>query len=84
MLFRRQLLLDLLYKRLLDKETQILTNKKVVSVETNDYRVTVRCEDGSIEEGSIAIGCDRAHSRVRGIMNDLALKSAAKARNSEQ
>lgn len=83
MLFRRQLLLDLLYKRLPDKETQVLTNKKVVSVETNDHRVTVRCDDGSIEEGSIAIGCDGVHSRVRGIMNDLALKSAAKARNSE-
>jgi 2-polyprenyl-6-methoxyphenol hydroxylase-like FAD-dependent oxidoreductase len=83
MLFRRQMLLDLLYRRLPDRETRILTEKKVVSIETHAQGVRVRCDDGSIEGGSIAIGCDGVHSRVRGIMRDLALKSSAKVPDSE-
>jgi len=60
-----------------------MTEKKVVSIELNAYGVKVRCDDGSIEEGSIVIGCDGVHSHVREIMNDLAQKMSAKIHNSE-
>jgi len=83
MLLHRQGLLDLLYRRLPEKETRVLTNKKVVSIETQADGVRVRCDDGSTEEGSIVIGCDGVHSRVRQIMRDLSLRSSAKVRDSE-
>ena len=83
MLFHRQMLLDLLYRSLPERETRILTEKKVVSIEMHAQGVKVYCDDGSIEEGSITIGCDGVHSRVRGIMHDLALKSSSKVLDSK-
>src|SRR3569833_676951 len=83
MLLHRQGLLDLLYRRLPEKETRVLTNKKVVSIETQADGVRVRCDDGSTEEGSIVTGCDGVHSRGRQIMRDLSLRSSAKVRDSE-
>jgi 2-polyprenyl-6-methoxyphenol hydroxylase-like FAD-dependent oxidoreductase len=78
MLFRRQALLDLLYRRLPERETRILANKKVEAIEMHASGVRVRCDDGSVEEGSIAVGCDGVHSKVRGVMRELALASSAK------
>ncbi|CAK7216973.1 hypothetical protein SCUCBS95973_002994 [Sporothrix curviconia] len=78
MLFHRQKLLELLYKRLAETETRVLTKKKVTSIETHPDGVKVHCDDGSIVEGSIAVGCDGVHSRVRGIMENLRLKASGK------
>lgn len=83
MLFHRQKLLDLLYRRLPKKENRIYTTKKVISIDSHTHGVRVGCDDGSIEEGSIAVGCDGAHSSVRSIMRDLAFKSSAKVIDNE-
>ncbi|KAH7110381.1 FAD binding domain-containing protein [Dactylonectria estremocensis] len=83
MLFRRQKLLELLYTRLPEQDSRILVGKKVVSIDTHEYGVTVHCSDGTAEEGSIVVGCDGVHSTVRGIMRDLMLKSSVKVTDSE-
>ena len=77
------MLLDLLYRTIPEKEQRIRTDKKVVSIESDSNGVKVRCADGSVEEGSIVIGCDGVHSHVREIMSDLAQKTSAKVHNSE-
>ncbi|KAH8657815.1 hypothetical protein BX600DRAFT_523928 [Xylariales sp. PMI_506] len=63
MLFRRQNLLELLYKTLPENDDRILCNKKVVFIDTHADGVTVHCSDGTAEEGSIVVGCDGVHSR---------------------
>ena len=84
MLFRRQKLLDPFYRRLPENKKKILTSKKVISIDSHAQGVKVRCDDGSIEEGSIVIGCDGVHSIVRGMMRELALKSSAETVNVER
>jgi FAD dependent monooxygenase len=60
-----------LYEQLEDK-SKILLNRKVIAVEMLDEGVRVRCEDGSFFEGSIVVGADGIHSRVRKEMQRLA------------
>jgi FAD dependent monooxygenase len=60
-----------LYEQLEDK-SKILLNKKVIAVELGEGGVRVRCEDGSVFEGSIVVGADGIHSRVRKEMQRLA------------
>jgi 2-polyprenyl-6-methoxyphenol hydroxylase-like FAD-dependent oxidoreductase len=49
-----------------------LLNKKVVGVEVVEGGVRVRCGDGVVFEGSIVVGADGIHSRVRKEMQRLA------------
>jgi len=51
-------------------------NKKVLAISTTSEGVTVRCADGTSFEGSVVIGADGAHSRVRSLMHDLAVDAA--------
>jgi 2-polyprenyl-6-methoxyphenol hydroxylase-like FAD-dependent oxidoreductase len=67
----RRNFLKSLYEQLGDK-SKILLNKKVIAVELLDEGVRVRCEDGSVFEGSIVVGADGIHSRVRKEMQRLA------------
>ncbi|KFY11406.1 hypothetical protein V492_04487 [Pseudogymnoascus sp. VKM F-4246] len=83
MLFRRQNLIELLHRRLPERDARISTLKKVVSIESNAQGVRVHCDDGTVEEGSIVIGCDGVYSPVRGMMRDVALKSPGKPDNIE-
>ncbi|KAF7555060.1 hypothetical protein G7Z17_g2435 [Cylindrodendrum hubeiense] len=83
MLFYRQKLLELLYTRLPEKDTRILTGKKVVTIDTHAQGVTVHCSDGTVEEGSIVVGCDGVRSSVRQIMRDLMIKSSITVADSE-
>ncbi|KPM41030.1 hypothetical protein AK830_g5544 [Neonectria ditissima] len=83
MLFHRQKLLELLHNHLPERDTRILTGKKVVSIETDAQGVTVHCSDGTDEEGSIVVGCDGVHSTVRQMMRELMLKSSAKVTDSD-
>jgi 2-polyprenyl-6-methoxyphenol hydroxylase-like FAD-dependent oxidoreductase len=69
--------LELLYTRLPEQQTRILTGKKVVSIETKADGVKVLCSDGTSEEGSLVIGCDGVHSPVRGMMRALAAKTSS-------
>ncbi|KAH7009627.1 FAD binding domain-containing protein [Ilyonectria destructans] len=83
MLFHRQKLLELLYTHVPENDRRILTDKKVVAIDTHDQGVTVHCSDDTIVEGSIVVGCDGVHSRVRLIMRDMMLKASVKVRDSD-
>ncbi|KAK2069430.1 hypothetical protein P8C59_004014 [Phyllachora maydis] len=72
MLFSRSALLDLLARRLPGAAARIKTGKTVVRIESDQAAVAVHCADGSVERGSIVIGCDGVHSRVRSLMDELA------------
>ncbi|KAM0542630.1 hypothetical protein ACHAPJ_012709 [Fusarium lateritium] len=52
---------------------KVLTNKKLVDIETDQHGVKAKCADGSFYEGSMVIGADGVHSKTRGIMRRLAL-----------
>ncbi|KAI8290105.1 hypothetical protein K4K60_006852 [Colletotrichum sp. SAR11_57] len=60
----RQMLLQILYDNLKQKD-KVLTNKRVVHVETSSTGVVVKTEDGSTYAGDILVGGDGVHSKVR-------------------
>jgi len=76
--FPRAEFLRLLHRTLPDKETRILTNKAVAKIDCHADGVKVCCQDGTMVEGSIVIGCDGVHSTVRGFMRELALQATGK------
>ncbi|KAI8316385.1 hypothetical protein K4K61_007289 [Colletotrichum sp. SAR11_59] len=61
---KQQMLLQILYDNLKQKD-KVLTNKRVVHVETSSTGVVVRTEDGSTYTGDILVGGDGVHSKVR-------------------
>lgn len=75
--FHRKELVEILYERLPAKvrEEQLFTGHKVCGVEVDEAGVTVRCEDGRIERGSMVLGVDGVHSKTRGLMRELMLAS---------
>ncbi|KAI1138377.1 FAD/NAD(P)-binding domain-containing protein [Hypoxylon sp. FL0543] len=65
--------IEVLYRNLPDgAKGRIKLRKRVVNVNVSDDGVSVECEDGTVEEGSIVIGADGVHSRVRQCMQALA------------
>lgn len=67
-------LVEVLFEQLPDdSKAKVLTDKKVTEIEHTDKGVTVHCADGSEVHGSIVIGADGVHSRVRKEMRRLAL-----------
>lgn len=80
MLISRAALMGLLWEALPGRETHVQTRKEVVSIEIHSAGVRVTCADGSVEEGSIVVGCDGAHSVVRQSMCDLRAEKKAEAR----
>ncbi|KAK6086161.1 2-heptyl-3-hydroxy-4(1H)-quinolone synthase 1 [Seiridium cupressi] len=66
-------LLQVLYDALPDKvKPSVLAGKKVDDIEVTPEGVIVRCTDGTVEKGSIVVGADEVHSRVRDCMQKLA------------
>ncbi len=64
--------LQLLYDSLPESiQKRLLPGKEVEDISTTDHGVTVRCSDGTVEEGSIVIGADGVHSTVRRRMREL-------------
>lgn len=80
MLTSRAVLVGLLWEALPGRETHVQTEKEVVSIETHATGVRVTCADGSVEEGSIVVGCDGVHSVVRQSICDLRVEKKAEAR----
>lgn len=78
MCFHRTKLLELLYSKLPEKDTRIHTNKEVTRLDIAGHGARVHCDDGTVEEGSIIIGCDGVYSTVRRLMNDLRQESKGK------
>lgn len=58
-------------------------NKTVTDIVTHNDGVEVRCEDGSIYHGSILIGADGVHSKVRQTMRESAIRASATRVNEE-
>ncbi|KAK9424712.1 hypothetical protein SUNI508_13557 [Seiridium unicorne] len=71
MLFERYQLVDLLLRSLPDHHQRIKTSKGVKSIQERDDGVSVTLEDGSVEHGSIVIGADGVHSKVRQLLSEM-------------
>ncbi|KAI7779280.1 hypothetical protein LA080_001043 [Diaporthe eres] len=71
MLISRAALLGLLWEALPEREARVCPGKEVVSAETRAAGVRVICADGSVEEGSVVVGCDGVHGVVRRAVSDL-------------
>lgn len=61
-------MIRILHEGLEHKDRSITTNAEVVSIETHAEGVCVHLHDGNQVEGSIVIGADGVHSRVREMM----------------
>ncbi|KAL1869956.1 hypothetical protein Daus18300_005417 [Diaporthe australafricana] len=78
--FHRRELVEVLYEKLPAevREERLCTGRKVCGIEVDKEGVTVRCEDGRVERGSMVLGVDGVHSRTRGLVRELMLASEAK------
>lgn len=78
--FHRRELVEVLYEKLPAevREERLYTGCKVCGVELDEEGVTVRCEDGRVERGSMVLGVDGVHSKTRGLMRELILASREK------
>lgn len=61
--FERRMVIDVLYKHIHRKD-RILTSQRVVDFNMDEHGVSVRCQDGSVQHGSILIGADGIRSTV--------------------
>lgn len=68
--FDRQQLLQILYDHIQDKD-RVLLNKAVTGIDLVKGGVNVTTADGSTYSGSIVVGADGIHSKVRSIMRAL-------------
>ncbi|KAI0847205.1 putative monooxygenase [Daldinia vernicosa] len=65
----RPLFIEALYQSLPDSaKARIKVKKHVAKVNVSDDGVVVECADGTVERGSIVMGVDGVHSRVRQCM----------------
>lgn len=78
-------LMQLLYGALPDEIRQhLFPGKEVETIETTEEGVVVRCTDGCVERGSIVVGADGAHSKVRDCMRRIALQESSNAAVNEE
>lgn len=77
--FHRRELVEVLCEKLPAevKEEKLCTGRKVCGIEVDEEGVTVRCEDGRVERGSMVLGVDGVHSKTRGLMRELMLATKA-------
>lgn len=78
--FHRRELVEVLYEGLPAgvRGERLSEGCRVCGIEVDEGGVTVRCEDGRVERGSMVLGVDGVHSRTRGLMRELVLASEAK------
>ncbi|ETS84603.1 hypothetical protein PFICI_02628 [Pestalotiopsis fici W106-1] len=76
-------LLRVLYEALPDTiKNNVYAGKKVQDIQVTADGVIVQCADGTQEQGSMVIGADGVHSRVRNCMKKLAQQHGANATTS--
>lgn len=68
---RRADLLDVLYRHLPNKHKVFKVGAEVIDCQLRDSGVRVYLEDNTIVEGSILVGADGTHSKVRQAMEKL-------------
>ncbi|KAK0615116.1 FAD binding domain-containing protein [Bombardia bombarda] len=85
-MFHRAHIIEAIHSGFSAKEvrSQILTNKKLKSIDTTDTGVVVTCHDGSVYKGSIVIGADGVHSKTRQLMRSMALEHKSREVNPEK
>lgn len=71
----------MLYESNPDRRTKIRKGTKVKRIDTHEKGVTVTCEDGSVERGSIVIGCDGVRSIARTEMDRIEREEIGRATN---
>lgn len=78
--FHRRELVEILYEKLPAevREQRLRVGRKVCGLEVDGEGVTVRCEDGTVERGSMVLGVDGVHSRTRGLIRELMVASREK------
>ncbi|EWY79784.1 hypothetical protein FOYG_17074 [Fusarium oxysporum NRRL 32931] len=73
--FHRAELIEIMYNGLpASAKEKVLTDKKVIDIETSTTGVRVTCTDGTVYKGSMVMGADGVHSKTRHLMRNLALK----------
>ncbi|KAL1853167.1 hypothetical protein Daus18300_011906 [Diaporthe australafricana] len=78
-------IVTLLYESLSEADKAcILLNKTVTNIVADNDGVEVRCGDGSIYHGSILIGADGVHSKVRQAIRESAIKASSPRVNEEK
>lgn len=84
--FHRKELVETLYEKFPAevREQRLCSGRKVCGLEVDDEGVTVWCEDGRVERGSMVIGVDGVYSKTRGLMRDLMLSSNPKKKEDEE
>lgn len=70
MLFERFQLVKLMLEALPDHQHNVRTSKSLKSIKEDRDGVTVTFEDGATEHGSIVIGADGVHSKVRQLLSE--------------
>lgn len=83
--FHRRELVEVLYETLPAevRAQRLCTGRKVCGLEVDDEGVTVRCEDGSVERGSMVLGVDGVHSKTRGLMREWMMLASNKPTEEE-
>lgn len=77
MMFHRAELVQLFYDGLsAEDQARIHVGKQLASIDNTDDGVLVTCTDGSTYEGSIVLGADGVHSKVRAILREQMLKDS--------
>lgn len=85
LMFHRAELVRLIYDALSDDDkAKIHLNKKLASIENTEDGVLATCADGSTYEGSIVLGADGAHSKVRAILREQMLKESLDSEADEE
>ena len=77
--------MSLLYESLsTENKARIYTDKKVIGIASEKDGIEVRCEDGSKFRGTMVIGADGVHSKVRQSMREHAIGISAPNVNEEK
>ena len=60
-------LMSLLYDGFQEHKERIITSANICDIDMDEIGVRVKLQDGSVEKGSVIIGCDGVHSQTRSI-----------------
>ncbi|KAH8596207.1 hypothetical protein B0O99DRAFT_510722 [Bisporella sp. PMI_857] len=66
-----------------EAQAKLLPNKKVTDLSTGPDGVTVTCADGTSYSGTVIVGADGAHSKVRDLMRTAALQTGSSNKRSD-